>query len=90
MVEDTHITDPEKLGTLLVVIALAVTWAYRCATRIMGRKNIRRKAHGRREKSWFRTGFDALRNWIMHKPDKVVAAWTHRYPRQPLRPLQSV
>ncbi|WP_171181044.1 IS4 family transposase [Ruegeria sp. HKCCD8929] len=84
-IEDTHITDPEKLGTLLVVIALAVTWAYRCATRVMGRKGIRRKVHGRREKSWFRTGFDALRNWIMHKPEKAVAAWTHRYPGKPLQ-----
>ena len=37
-IEDTHITDPDKLATLLVVVALAVTWAYRCATRVMGRK----------------------------------------------------
>ncbi len=67
-IEDTHITDPEKLATLLVLVALAVTWAYRCATRVMGRTAIRRKGHGRREKSWFRTGLDALRNWIIHHP----------------------
>lgn len=87
-IEDTHITDPAKLGTLLVIIALAVTWAYRCATRIMGRKDIRRKMHGRLEKSWFRTGFDTLRNWIIHNPESAVAAWTHRYPRKHLQPLQ--
>ena len=46
-IEDTHITDPDKLDTLLVVVALAVTWAYRCATRAMGRTAISRKAHGR-------------------------------------------
>ena len=51
-IEDTHITDPDKLATLLVVIALAVTWAYRCATRVMGRMAISRKRHGRREKSF--------------------------------------
>lgn len=51
-IEDTHITDPDKLATLLVVIALAVTWAYRCATRVMGRKAIPKnsmadaKSHG--------------------------------------------
>ena len=82
-IEDTHITDPDKLATLLVVIALAVTWAYRCATRVMGRKAISRKRHGRREKSWFRTGLDALRNWILHQPDKAINAWTETCPRRP-------
>lgn len=83
-IEDTHITDPDKLATLLVVIALAVTWAYRCATRVMGRKAISRKRHGRREKSWFRTGLDALRNWILHQPDKALDAWTANCPRRPI------
>lgn len=84
-IEDTHITDPDKLATLLVVVALAVTWAYRCATRVMGNKAIRRKTHGRREKSWFRTGLDAMRNWIVHQPDQAVAAWAQTCPRKPLR-----
>lgn len=72
---NTHITDPDKLATLLVVIALAITWAYCCATRVMGRKAISRKRHGRREKSWFRTGLDALRNWILHQHDQALNAW---------------
>lgn len=80
-IEDTHITDPEKLATLLVVVALAVTWAYRCATRAMGDKAIRRKTHGRREKSWFRTGLDTLRSWIIHHPDKAIAAWAKTCPK---------
>ena len=45
--EDTHITDPDKLDTLLVFVALAVKWAYLCAKRTMGRMAIPRKAHGR-------------------------------------------
>ena len=53
--------DPDKLDTLLVVVALAVIWAYRCVTRTMGRTAIPRKAHGRYEKSWFQTGFDSMR-----------------------------
>lgn len=84
-IEDTHITDPGKLATLLVVVALAVTWAYRCATRAMGRKAIPRKAHGRREKSWFRTGLDALRNWILHQPNQAIDVWTQTCPRRPLK-----
>lgn len=49
--EDTPITDPGKLATLLVVVALAVTDTYRCATRAMGRTAIPRKTHGRHETS---------------------------------------
>ena len=84
-IEDTHITDPDKLATLLVVVALAVTWAYRCATRVMGRKAISRKRHGRRGKSWFRTGLDALRNWVLHQPDQALNAWTETCPRRPIQ-----
>lgn len=78
--EDTHITDPTKLATLLVLIALAVTLACRSATCVSGRGTIRRKTHGRREKSWFRTGLDALRKWIIHYPHHALEAWTNRYP----------
>jgi hypothetical protein len=84
-IEDTHITDPGKLATLLVVIALAVTWAYRCATRVMGRKAISRKGHGRRQKSWFRTGLDALRTWILHQPRRALNAWTETCPRRSIK-----
>lgn len=84
-IEDTHITDPDKLATLLVVIALAVTWAYRCATRVMGKRDISRKTHGRREKSWFRTGLDALRNWILHQPDQALCAWTATCPKRTIK-----
>ena len=89
-IEDTHITDTGKLATLLVVVALALTWAYRCATCTMGRKAIPRKTHGRREKSWFRIGLDALRNWIIHKPEYAVFAWTDTCPRRPLTNPESV
>lgn len=81
-IEDTHITEPDKLATLLVLVALAVTWAYRCATRVMGRGAIRKKGHGRREKSWFRTGLDALRNWIIHYPGRALNAWACKCPRR--------
>ena len=43
IIEDTHISGPEKRDTLLVVVALAVTWVYPCATRAMGRPAIPRK-----------------------------------------------
>ena len=85
--EDTHITNPAKLATLLAVIALTVTWAYRCATRVMGRTAIRRKSHNRRTKSWFRTGLDALRRWIIHNPENALLAWRQTCPKRPIKQL---
>ncbi|MER8403072.1 IS4 family transposase [Mesorhizobium sp. M0306] len=66
--EDTHITNPEKLASLIVVVMLAITWAYRCATQTHGMKAIPRKSHGRLEKSWFRIGLDALEELDTQQP----------------------
>ena len=88
-IEDTHITHPGKLATLLVVVALAVTWAYRCATRAMGRAAVPRKAHGRPAKSWFRIGLDALRNWIAHHPDLAISAWRQTCPKTPFKRIET-
>jgi hypothetical protein len=79
-IDDTHITNPDKLTSLVVVTMLAITWAYRCATQAMGMKAIPRKSHGRREKSWFRVGLDALRDWILHDQNRSIAAWTRKVP----------
>jgi hypothetical protein len=76
--EDTRITDPDKLATLLGILALAISWAYRCATQTMGRRAIARKTHGRREKSWFRVGFDALRTSLLASCELAARAWTNR------------
>ena len=59
--EDTRLTDPAKLATLIRILAMAISWAYRCATQTMGHRDIARKAHGRREKSWFRLDQPALK-----------------------------
>lgn len=87
--EDTRITDPKKLDTLLVIVALAMLWAYRCATRHMGVKAIPRKAHGRRQQSWFRLGFDRLRNWLIYDPSSAISAWLQTAPKMRLLPLKS-
>ena len=79
--EDTHIVNPAKLDMLMGIIALAMGWAYRCATRSKGRRTIRRKTHGRREKSWFRTGLDALRRWLLYDPEMAIKAWLKTIPK---------
>jgi hypothetical protein len=83
--EDTRLRAAEKLDCLLVVVTLAITWAYRCATRTMAMKAIARKSHGRREKSWFRVGLDALRRWIINDPERAIHAWSEKAPRRPIR-----
>lgn len=85
-IEDTHITNPEKLASLIVIVMLAITWAYRCATKTMAMKAIPRKSHGRRQKSWFRIGLDALRDWIANQPTKAAHAWAQNAPRTSLSP----
>lgn len=80
-IEDTRMTASEKIDTLTAILTLAITWSYRCATKTMGMKAIKRKAHGRREKSWFRIGLDALRAWIAFNPQNAVNSWKETFPK---------
>lgn len=83
-IEDTHLTDPAKIATLLAVTTLACLWSYRAATAAMGRRAPRKKTHGRKEKSWFRIGLDALRRAIIHQPEKAIRAWEQNWPKRPV------
>ena len=80
--EDTRLTQPAKLNTLLVIITLAMAWAYACATVIKGTKAIKTRAHGYRYKSWFRLGFDQLRKWILHQPERAAEIWSRIWPKR--------
>ncbi len=80
--EDTRLTQPAKLGTLLVIITLAMAWTYACATAVMGNRPIKTRAHGFRYKSWFRLGFDQLRMWILHQPEKAAEIWRRIWPKR--------
>ena len=80
--EDTRLTDPTKLNTLLVIMALAMAWAYACAAASHGAKPIKTKTHGYRYKSWFRIGFDQLRKWLLHQPDKAANVWIRIFPKR--------
>ena len=74
--EDTRLTDPKKLALLMGIVALAIAWAARTAKNLLGNRWPKRKAHGYLEKSWFRTGFDLIRNLLRSDPLKAVAPWT--------------
>ena len=83
--EDTHVTNPKKLSTILCLVTLAIVWGYKCATAAKGRAAIPRKTHGRPEKSWFRIGFDQLRSWLLTDPEKATERWRRSIPKRPLR-----
>ena len=73
--EDTHITDHRKLNILLSVITLALIWSHACSRTIYNPKAIKKAAHGYKRKSWFRLGFDQLRNWLLNHKNKAYALW---------------
>lgn len=63
--EDTHITDPEKVDRLLVLLAVSFCWAYKMGEwQIKNVAPIKIKSHGRKAESIFRYGFDFLRDTI--------------------------
>jgi hypothetical protein len=74
-IEDTRLTDPEKLALLMALVALAIAWAARIAKDKLGTLWPKRKAHGYLERSWFRTGFDLIRKLLRSDPLQAIAPW---------------
>lgn len=71
--EDTHITEPRKLSTLLAVLALAVTLCIKTGVAAARMRPIPIKKHGRRAWSLFALGLGALRKIAASaKPPQVI------------------
>jgi hypothetical protein len=62
--EDTHLTNPDRLSTLVAVVSLAFLWALKIGHWLHCHRPLRVKSHGRREKSTFRLGLDFVRRAI--------------------------
>jgi len=60
--EDTHITSPERLERLMGAMVMAFAWSYKLGDYIDEERPIKVKAHGRRLRSVFKTGFKFLIN----------------------------
>lgn len=65
--EDTHITDADKIEKLMFVLAIAFCWAYRNGDLLAIENPIKLKAHGRKAKSLFRVGLDCIRRQLFRK-----------------------
>lgn len=79
--EDTRLTSLRKLSLLLAIVAIAIAWSSKIATTITGCTARPRKAHGYPAKSWFRIGFDILRNRLRYDTDRAMQPWI-AMPRQ--------
>ncbi len=59
--EDTHLTDVERVSRLLTLLTLAFCWAMVSGDFVCRQQPLKKKKHGRLEKSVFRVGLDSLR-----------------------------
>jgi hypothetical protein len=60
--EDTHITETERISKLISLLTIATVWALLAGQLEIQATPLKSKKHGRLEKSIFRLGFDILRN----------------------------
>ena len=58
--EDTHITDPDKIEKVVFVLAIAFCWAYRMGDIQDQIRAIEVKTHGRKARSLFREGLNLI------------------------------
>ena len=60
--EDTHLTEIERISKLLSLLTIAVSWAILAGELEVRATPLKTKKHGNLEKSIFRLGFETLRN----------------------------
>lgn len=73
--EQTHLTEPDRIQRLIGLLALAFAWTYLVGQRRANREGPpRRKSHGRLQRSLFRYGLDRLRK-ILASPEPMPAAF---------------
>jgi transposase len=59
-IEDTHLTDMERIAKLLALVMVAFVWAYKTGIFLDKIRPIKIKKHGRRAKSLFKYGLTYL------------------------------
>lgn len=79
--EDTHITDPDKIEKVVFVLAIAFCWAYRTGDIQDQVQAIEVKTHGRKARSFFREGLNLIRRailgrWVLRKFRRLLLCFT--------------
>ena len=90
--EATHLTDPNKLCTLLALLAFAVALTVKTGVAKSRLHAIPIKKHGRRARSLFALGLNTLRKiFAAASRDQIIAFLTQLLsPKLPLKPLLSL
>lgn len=76
--EDTHITSPSKLETLMGIMAIAFAMSYKAGEIVDQETPIKIKSHGYRAQSIFRTGLSKLCNMLVRIYEKLEE-WLRLY-----------
>jgi hypothetical protein len=82
-IEDTRLTHPRKLALLMALVALAIAWAGRAAADLIGSGSPKRKSHGHFAQSWFRIGFDRIRNLLGSDHCAAIDPWRRLHKHRP-------
>ena len=90
--EATHLTDPDKLGTLLALLAFALTLTVKTGVAMARLHPIPVKNHGRGARSLFALGLHTLRKiFVAASPDQIIAFLDQLLsPKLPIKPLLSL
>lgn len=59
-IEDTHLTEPDRVGKLFALVMIAFVWAYKIGIYLNSLKPIPIKKHGRKAYSFFKFGLNGL------------------------------
>jgi Transposase DDE domain len=83
--EDTHITDPDKIEKVVFVLAIAFCWAYRMGDIQDKIQAIQVKTHGRKARSLFREGLNLIRRaifgrWVLKKFRRLLSCFSRLEP----------
>ena len=73
--EDTHMTNPHKLATLMAVLAIAFCLAYKAGLWLARIKPPRHKSHGRLQRSLFALGLNAFRKAMVKMSEIEIHAY---------------
>ena len=73
--EDTHLTDSERLSKLIALLAIAFCWVHKIGEWRAKLQPLKIKKHGYPAKSIFRYGFDFLRKTLTKFDHLDLVAW---------------
>lgn len=63
--EDTHLTDKERISAIFFILVIVTAWTMRAGINMRKQLPIKVASHGRKRKSFFRRGLDAIYRQII-------------------------